>query len=306
MRRQQGFALIITLVIAALLTALVVEFIRETYVATAYERNLVNAQQASLLAESGVIGATGLLTWTLASQQYSSLQDEWAQEKKLENSGGTITFRVEEENGKLNLNTLVRPDGTMTPESLEIAQRLLKRLDLPLDLTDSLADWIDTDELPRPGGAESSYYKALKPPYMARNKQLDTWGELGLVKGYTAAVCGKLRPFATVYGDGSAIPVINVNTAPPELLAALDDRITKDLAERIVQYRKATPFTTPADLLKVPGMDTIGMNLMGRISVKGSIYRIISQGQIGESVRTIEAVVRVNGTKPTFVYWREQ
>ena len=304
MRRDQGFALIITLVITALMTALVVEFIRETYVATAYERNLVNGQQASLLAESGVIGAAGLLAWTLNSQNYSSLQDEWAQEKTLENSGGTISFRVEEENGKLNLNDVVHADGA----AADVYRRLLKRLDLPLDLTDSLSDWIDADDLPRPGGAESPYYQSLQPPYKARNNPLDTWGELGLVKGFTPEVRRKLRPFATVYGNGSPVmSPVNVNTAPPELLTALDDRITDDLARRIVEYRKATPFTdNAADLAKVPGMESIAPGLAGRITAKGSYYRIVSQGRIGETVRTIEAVVRISGTKPTFVYWREQ
>jgi general secretion pathway protein K len=306
MRRQGGFALIITLVVTALLTALVVEFIRETYVGTSYERNLVNGQQASLLAESGVVGATGLLTMTLAQQGYSSLQDEWAQEKKLENSGGTITFRIEEENGKLNLNTLVNPNGTLNDAPYGVAQRLLKRLDLQPDLLDSLTDWLDTDEQPRPGGAESNYYRSLKPSYKSGNKALDSWGELGLVKGFTGTVRDALRPCATIYGDGSATAAINVNTAPAELLVALDDRMNKDLAERIVQYRKTTPFKTPADLGKVPGMEGIAIGLTGRTSVQGSVYRIISQGQVGESIRTIEAVVRIGGTKPPFLYWREQ
>lgn len=306
MRRQQGFALVITLVIVALLTALVVEFMRETYVATAYERNLVNGQQASLLAESGVIGATGLLVWTLNTQKYSSLQDEWAQEKTLENSGGTISFRVEEENGKLNLATVVAPNGTANAVAAPMAERLLKRLRQPLDLIDTLSDWIDADDAPRPGGAEKPYYADLTPPCAVRNKAPDTWGELGLVKGFTPEVRSKLRPFATVYGDGFGLPVININTAPPELLLALDDRMTEDLAGRIVAYRKTTPFTIPGELAKVPGMETIATGLQGRIAVKGNIYRIIAQGQIGEATRVIEAVVRINGTKPVVLYWREQ
>ena len=287
------------------MTALMVEFIRETYVATAYERNLVNGQQASLLAESGVIGAAGLVGWTLSSQKYSSLQDEWAQEKTLENSGGTITFKVEEEDGKLNLATLVSPNGTTNEIALGFAQRLLKRLGLPLELTDSLSDWIDADDLPRPDGAEKAYYETLNPPYQPHNGAPDTWGELGLIKGFTPEICRKLRPFATVYGNGLGLPVININTAPPEVLLSLDDQMTDDLVQRIVEYRKETPFTAPADLAKVPGMESITTGLLGRISVKGSVYRIISQGQAGESVRTIEAVVLINGTSASFLYWRE-
>lgn len=79
MKDQRGFALVITLLITALLVALSVQFVDEVYVDTSVSHNYVAAQQASILAASGVEGGNRLLQYTQSLQTYSSLLDPWAQ-----------------------------------------------------------------------------------------------------------------------------------------------------------------------------------------------------------------------------------
>lgn len=307
MRSEKGFALVLTLIVTALLVVVATEFIHDVFIETSLVHGFEDAQQASLLAESGVKGGVAVLKLTLAAQDFSSLQDVWAAPQVLQDERGSITVTIIEENAKLDINSIVFPNGTINEDYYGIAQRLLDRLRLPLDLCETVADWIDTDDSTRSGGAESPFYGALQPPYAAKNATLETYEELRMVSGFNEAILRKLNPFVTVYAEsqGSPYSKININTAPVDLLAVLDEQMTDDLAKRIVEYRKQNPFNTPSEITQVAGMETLGIGLQGRISVKGSVYRIQSRAQVGDTVRFIEAVVRVNGSDSIVLYWRE-
>jgi general secretion pathway protein K len=301
-RGEKGFALVITLMISALLVALTTTFIHEVYVETSLNRSFTDAQQASLLADSGVAGGKKLLEIILASQDYSSLLDKWAAPLVIPDDKGTLQVEITEENGKLNINTLVFPNGELT-EAHPMAVRLITALKISTDLCDAVADWTDINDEPHPGGAETSYYKSLPTPYQAKNTALDTLEELRMVKGFDEKTLALLNPFVTVYGNAQT--QINVNTAPVEILAVLNDQMTQELAKRILEYRKTTPIKSTGEITRIPGMESIGIGLQTKIAVKGSIYRILSHAQVNETTRTVEAVVRINGQQSSVLYWRE-
>lgn len=319
MSSQRGFALVITLIITALLVALIMTFVDEVYVDTSLSKNFVAGQQASLLAESGVTGARELLKWSRARQiNFSSLLDPWAKPLKFDDEQGRVSVTIEEESGKLNLNSVVGSNGEFDAKYHPIALRLLNILELPVELCDTLADWIDDNHTPKTGGAESNYYLTLQPPYGAKNAKLETVEELALVKGFAvrrvtnergaATPLAALRPFVTVYGEYVNEPIskININTASKEVLMALDERVSDTLATSILDYRKTTPFKNSAELAKVPGMNNaFADSLLDRIKFLGSVYRIHSVAQVKEITREIEAVVRLDGTQQTILYWRE-
>ena len=307
MKDERGFALVITLIITALLVAVCAEFIDEVYVDTSISHNFVAGQQASILAASGVDGGIRMLQFTLAEQVYSSLLDSWAKPLKIEDEQGSLQVTIEEESGKLNLNVIAQPNGTFNDVYYPIAVRLLKKLQLSPDLCDALADWVDENDDPHPGGGESSYYATLKPPYTAKNARMETLEELALVKGFDGKTLTLLRPFVTVFPDEQNAPAapININTAPREVIASLDERMTDDLVARVIDYRKTTPIKNPAELARIPGLETIATGLMTRIKSKGTVFRIHSEARVMETSRVVEAVVRISGLQQTVLYWRE-
>jgi general secretion pathway protein K len=309
MRNERGFALIITLIVTALLVAVVTEFIREVYVETTLRRSYRDGEQAVLMADSGIMGGVGLLQTVLAGQTYTSLNDVWkAKPLHIEDERGVLDVFIEEESGKLNLNVVVPPSGEYTGTYYaEVMTRLLKQLKLATDLVDPLADWIDENVDPHRSGAEVNWYQRLKPPYAPRNGPLQTLEELRLIKGFDGKTYEALRPFITVYADtpGSPAAPVNINTAPSEIIASLDDAFSDDLVKRITDRRKIEPFKSPADLVKVAGLEQIATRLQTRITTKGAVYRLMATARIGETARTIEAVVRVGGSRPEFLYWRE-
>jgi len=302
MRNEKGFALILTLIVTALMVAALVEMIHQVTVDISLSRGFRDGQQASLLAESGVIGGMKLLQLSIpAGNKYTSLSDAWATPVKLDDETGTLEITVTEESGKINLNDLLfLNDGTET-FTLKALKRLGKRLGKSLQIPDeawsSLADWQDNDDQTRSNGAETPYYQAQKPPYKARNGKLATIAELSLVKGFTPERVEALRPFVTVYAylPSATLSPVNINTAPKEVLAALDEGIDDRMAERILEARRLKPFTDSYNLSNIAGGGTISTNISGSTSYKGSLYRITSIATVKETSRTVEAVIRLPG-----------
>ena len=313
MKGERGFALVITLLVTALLTALLVEFVNEVYVDTSHSHNFVASQQAGILAESGIAGGIQMLRASalmrqVQGQSASTMLDLWAKPYPYDAGVGTVTISIEEESGKLDLNSVVSPNGKPVDFYSDVAQRLFKTLAFSPDLYDSLFDWVDPDDNPLPGGAESKYYSTLKPPYQAHNDRLNTFEELALVKGFTPQVLTKLRSCVTVYGGakGGIPPTININTAPRELLLSLDDSLARgDLVDRILEFRKTKAINSAADLTEI-GLGPLVQKLALKVGFKGYVYRIHAEGRVGESLSVAEAVVtNVEQGKPNVLYWRE-
>jgi len=304
LRSERGFALVITLVVSALLVAVTVEFIHEVVVDTTLRQNYADAQQASLLAESGVNGAIEKLKFDLAKHSsYCSLLDDWAKPIQLEDEKGSISVTIEDESGKLYLNTMSAGDTFAS----DVCVRLLNELNLPIDLRDTLVDWTDNNTSPERAGAETPYYKTLHPPYAAKDDKLDTVEELGMVKGFTPKVIETLRPFVTVYPNQpvALTATININTASRELIKALDAKITNAQVDTFLNYRKTTPIKATGELENFFG-SAIAIPLYTNTTVLGNVYRIVAQGKVGETTRTIEAIVRPLVQPPTnILYWRE-
>ncbi|MBJ6799511.1 type II secretion system minor pseudopilin GspK [Geomonas propionica] len=306
MRSEKGFALVIALIVTTLLVALLAEFVNEVYVDTSHSHNFVASQQAGILAESGIAGGLKILqvsNMKRQGQKYTSLLEPWATPQTMETDGGLLTISIEEENGKLNINDATTQNGKPN-ERTDIMVRLLTRLKLGSDLADSLLDWVDENEFPNPGGAESSYYHNLKPPYAAKNSKLETVEELALVKGFTPEALAKLRPYVTVYSN-EQVAKVNVNTASKDVLLVLDDMMTEDRAQRIIDYRKERAIIE-GDLPSIAGMERL-QAFFQRVCYMGSIYRIRSEGRVGESIAVTEAVVDTSQsiTSPKILYWRE-
>jgi len=81
--------------------------------------------------------------------------------------------------------------------------------------------------------------------------------------------------------------------------------MSPDLAARIVDRRSTAPFSDPSEITGIAGLETVGIALQGKLVVKGTIFRVQSRAQVRDTVRIVEAVVRVDDAQPTLLYWRE-
>ncbi len=295
---QKGVALILVLLIVALATTLA------AFMAT--QQNLWQRQVESQLerTEARRIGIAGI-DWACAiladDARTSTIDDDkeiWASRlPAMTVQSGEITGVIEDRQGLFNLNNLVR-NGTTSPPDVAQFQRLLGLLGLPSDLANALADWMDTDsETQDPGGAESNYYLSLPHPYRAANRPLSEIGELSLVKGFDSGTIERLRPFVAALPLSGAI---NVNFAPPEVLAAVVNMSLSD-ARLLVQERSVQPFQSVADFTERLPHGGIQVPA-GNVAVSSQFFMVTGRATMGRAQVTTQALLQRLGGWPTVVW----
>jgi type II secretory pathway component PulK len=202
-----------------------------------------------------------------------------------------IKFGATDESGKINVNALFALDSS----GKVLHDALMKLPNMTDDIAWSIVDWIDPDEEPNAGGAESEYYGTRTPAYQCKNAPLDTIEELLLVKGVTPSLLfgndknrnGKLDPgeddgmgfsagwaaYLTVYSreqnvdaDGNARINLNGNDLTA-LQTSLTELIGQDLTTFILAYRLFGSAVAGASGSKGPiANGTGGMTITGTIA----------------------------------------
>ena len=305
-------ALVLTLLVLVLLVTAVLEFDRSTRTMVKAAGNFRDGMKAFHLATSGIAAAQALLKDDLVRHGgRDDLTELWATPLPAYPLGdGTVAAWIQDEGGKINVNTLVTPGGTKPSVPLQIEQlkRLFRLKGLDPAPVDAIVDWLDRDEIEEPSGAESAYYERLDRPYRCRNGRMDTLAELHLVKGISDEVYRTISPYLTVYTSDESI---NVNTADPVVLQTLpvlgqDGAVAFPLddkqVETIVDVR---PFAAKGDLSKVPGMTSgVVSQLLPRITVASSWFSVYAEGEANGVKKGVLAVVDRSRGEPILRYWR--
>ena len=293
---QSGIALVITLMITALLVVVITEIVYAVHLHQSMTGLFADSQNAGLLAEGGVeLASAGIKEMT--EENYTYLDEEKSIAVPAEEN--LITIGVVDERARVSVNAIIKKNGTEHDKFYPLYVRLLEVLELEEGLASSAADWADQDEEPRTLGAEDyDYYMRRKYPYKSKGAPFDHVGELALVKGYSPEVMDKLRPFVTVYGNGQ----ININNAPREVLMALIDNKSEDVADAVIAHRIKSPFKTINEINEVDGFESIDVTL---ITVKSNTFRILARATVNEAIREVESVVEL-GKKNKKLFWRER
>lgn len=244
-RRQSGTAIIIALLVVGMVAFLASSILwrQEMWIAdldTQRQRAAVR-----MLARGGADWARAVLAADARLGDFDHLGEPWALNvPPTRIDDGEVGGFIEDQQGMWNLNNLVR-NGKADPYQFEIFQRLLEHAGLPTGLAFALRDWIDADSVPESNaGAEDEYYLSRPRPYRAANAMLSHVDELGLVRGFTPEVVGKLRPFVTALPEFAQI---NVNTAPRPVLAAALRNVTDADLDLLLSRRDRVPYRDLAD-----------------------------------------------------------
>lgn len=236
-RRQRGVALITAVLIVALATILAVNVGFRGMLDQRRSATLFALDQGYEIALGAEAWAADFLLQDARESKTDHLGETWAQPlPPLPIEGGTVEGRLEDQQGRFNLNNLVFPDGTTNPEAVKQLERVLAALQIETGWATTMADWIDLDAQPGfPDGAEDSVYTGQNPAHLAANMPITRTSELMVLPGFGAERYGKLKPYV------SALPVgtkLNVCTAPGIVLDALSEDTRefgvnpKDLADR--------------------------------------------------------------------------
>lgn len=291
---ERGMVLLVVLLVVALLVTILVEFAFSTLVDLRLAETYRDSTRATYLAKGGI--RVGRIILQEDSNSHDNLKETWAQ--SLESypvADGTVSIRIDDQGGRLDLNRVVTPQGNIDPLFKDRIIRLFELLEAndPEAQTDALIDWIDPDDDSQPSGAENFYYHSLKQPYNCKNALLDNLEELNLVKGFDREFTRKLAPHVTVYG----LAKINVNTASLEVLQTIAAEMDRNTAETIIDARRSQPFTSIPQLKELPGLETLYGFIYLYLDVKSSRYQIESTSFVNDGRRTIHVAVAKDGDR---------
>jgi general secretion pathway protein K len=247
---------------------------------------------------------------------------------------GTVSLKIVDLERKVNINTA----------SPAVLQQALNLMGVSPDemsiITDSILDWIDTDDASHLSGAESDYYQRLTPPYYAKNAPIDDLSELLLVRGISEhpeiywggsapnrppAVFQHKLGFGHSPGQAPDYPFglkdvftpvstgrINVNTADANVLQMIPG-VDATLAQNIIKVRNGpdgagdTPFTRVNQLAMAELNPQLISQLIGICDVHSSTFEVHVTARVGDSKREYIAILlRNSGTDIQVLsfYWK--
>jgi general secretion pathway protein K len=247
--RQSGAAVLVAMLVVALAAIAASSFLFRSQVEWRRMENLTQVDQARWILRAAEQWGASVLQDDALHSSVDYPGEAWATRlPPVEAEGYRLSGGIEDEDGRFNLNNLVA-GGKVDEEQLAIFVRLLQALRLPVTLAPPVVDWIDADNVPlNQDGAEADYYAKLTPAYWPANHPLVSRDELLRVKGFDRQILDRLSPFITVLPTRTGI---NVNTAPPEVLAALVPGLDVDTAYSIVAKREQSYYRNTQDFQQV-------------------------------------------------------
>ncbi|MBF0537170.1 MAG: general secretion pathway protein GspK [Nitrospirae bacterium] len=206
-----------------------------------------------------------------------------------------IVISIQDSNGKISVTHGV------DSEFARLVQHLDNKKNIS-EITDSINDWIDNDDITRPNGAEGDYYKEQARGYTPGNSPLQYTEELLLIRGMDIEFFKKLRPFITVLPSTG----FNPNSASAEVLYAYLN-IAPDSIRAITDYTRAAPIESLDDLNKLAGTSMSGS--LDRDYLTPSMYLDVTvQCGLNHALYTINAGIGLNAgdfSPYQVYYWRE-
>lgn len=303
MRSQRGIAIITAVAIAAMVAAIASAMAWRYTLWFRQVENQHDLAQARLVARAAV----DLSRLTLQDDARRAGQADFAGEPwaipipNLPVEQGTAGGKIEDAQGRFNLNNLWRNNQPSDPDILAF-RRLLLALELPADLSNAVLDWIDPDDEPRAaGGAEDGYYLTLSPPYRAANRQLLDLSDLEKIRGFDAEVLRKLQPFVTALPGYTPI---NLNFAPAEVIAAVVSGLTPSASEALVKLRESKAFITLDDFRAALPNKALAESVRSEsVGVASSYFITDVDARFGRVSVAYRALLERNGTQTPRVVW---
>jgi len=217
--RQLGVAVVLAMGVVALAAVAAAAMLASQSTWSRHAELGAQHVQAQALVQAGVDWARALLSDDRRVSSADHLGEAWAlRVPPVPVDNGELAGHIDDQQGAFNLNNLFR-SGKVSPPHLAQFRRLLEILGLPEALADS---------------------------YIAVNRPLIDTAELGLVPGFDAAVRARLSPFVAALPRFTSL---NVNTASPEVLAAVVRGLELDAARTLIAHRSRAYFRNLSEFL---------------------------------------------------------
>jgi general secretion pathway protein K len=328
---SRGIALILVMCAIVVLSLLAAALAYSIKVETRLAQNADSGKQLLLLGVTGVQRAC----WILGMENcpYTALKQKWAGGPgdncdtngplanilldNYETGDGTVSLKIIDLERWANINTA---SATTIQQALTLMERDPNEIS---EVSDSIQDWIDGDDLPRVAGAESDYYQGLPVPYFAKNAPIDDLSELQYIRGVTPEIYSGHPPedqpdvfhhklgFTTAQGQprGNGLGLTNfftpfstgkidVNTADANVLQLIPG-MNSAMADTLVKYRTGPdgvdgteddqPFQNVNQAASVVGLKP--QQFGNLCDIRSSTYEVVVTAQLGDYKRVYIAIL---------------
>ena len=289
--RQRGVALITALLVVSLATVAAVAMATRLQVDMRRTGNLLNGEQAYAYAVAAESWAYVMLRRDKKESEYDSLGEDWATAlPPIAVEGGFVNGRIEDLQGRFNINNLIVDDGE--PTDAESA------VDAEPALAPALLDWLDADiNTTFPDGAEDDIYLLADPPYRAANRPMVSISELRLVQGFTPEVIAVLQPHISALPEEET--TININTATPVVLRALHKELDDSAVEQLITDRGEKGFADLDTFLEHGAL--AGLDLEINVDITSDWFNVLTATRVGRGQAQLESLVWRGDQQPQVI-----
>ncbi len=326
--KQSGVALITALFIFSLVTIAAVAMADRQTLDIRRTENMLHYDQAYMYALAAEITAAQALLAD-EDQKVDHVNEPWALPLAEEIEGGTIAGYIRDATARFPINNLVNASGEKQEIYVKAFQRLVDFMtsgdrcgdqgSFNPDLASVVLDWIDKDEQVEMGGAEDMEYLNLDRPHRAANQAMVSISEL---RGLNNVIAEEYNCFV---GDSQVPPLvnaikdhdveINVNTAPPEILQSINEKIDDKILQLLIEGRGDEGYKDVEDFKKTLRKE-INFDLKDekqkqeslkfeeelkqfKLSVGSKYFEVTGTAQIGRMQVTIISLLKRDAGKVT-------
>jgi len=245
MMRIRGVALITALLITALIASVATGLAWDNALDVRRTMVMLYRDQAIQVAVGSEGWVRTILRGDANQSQTDHLDEVWATDIPAlpidsEAVQGQIYGKLEDLQGRFNVNNLIGTNGQLDQAFFDQYERLLAALGLDPALAGATVDWLDPDQTETiPDGAEDPIYTAYTPAYRTADSYISNITELSAINGMDRISFETLLPHVTALPGRTAV---NVNTASVPVLQSLGPNIDVSTAEGLIQAREGGGF----------------------------------------------------------------
>lgn len=292
LRSQQGAAIIMALFVTALVAAIATAMISRLQVDIRRTELLQNANTAYLYAQGSIIWATAALDESAAKQKENPIDRTPIQSPVDEENGVKIQSTIYDAQGSFNLNSL--SESSAQPDFVRLIHLASPEIEeeQAKNIVKAIVDWITPSSNDQ---ALAEYYVKQTPAYRAPHRPMVSISELRLVKGVTPALFETLSPLITALPKPTKL---NINSVKMLTLMSLSPKITPEIAKKLTDRVKATPFLTMEslqndELIKNNEIET------NKLTISSNYFLVVTNVTVGQQLLTLDTMMVRGGGKET-------
>lgn len=277
-KSERGAALLTVLMLVAVMAVVTAGALERLTLATRLTGNAAALDQARAYAWSAeALAAARIADLVRAQGDRTTLKGDWNGNRfTLPIPGGLGTAQVSDGGNCFNINSVASGNGeTLSARPVGVSQfrALMELLGVPsseaVGIAAATADWIDSDDMPQPNGAESDAYARAAVPFRTANGLMADPSELRVVAGVTAETYAKLRPWLCALPVTDLSP-INVNTLLPSqaplFAMLLPGQLSVGQARELLSRRPANGYESATQFWSVPAQ--LGLTPSGEVGAQ--------------------------------------